>query len=195
MAVEADSLYAKLIEQGQAALKTAQEQLSGNDPFAGVLGIVSANRIYGIMPDLRKDLGAATRDLSKSAELKALLSPAEALDRALALASQKNPMAQKTAAAQLSQVAARFPNTPAGELATARLAELGIAAPAESGGAAALPAGQRTWSDATGKFKIEAEAVGVAGGNVQLKKSDGSIVAVPLDKLSQADRDLLAGAK
>jgi hypothetical protein len=47
----------------------------------------------------------------------------------------------------------------------------------------------RTWSDASGKFKIEAEMIRLEKGEVQLKKADGTTVAVPLDKLSQADQE------
>jgi hypothetical protein len=46
----------------------------------------------------------------------------------------------------------------------------------------------RTWSDASGKFQIEAELVKIEDGHAVLKKSDGSLVRVALDKLSLADR-------
>ncbi|WP_197531328.1 redoxin family protein [Posidoniimonas corsicana] len=45
----------------------------------------------------------------------------------------------------------------------------------------------RVWTDVTGRFKIEAELVAVEGGTVTLRKPDGSEVAVPTSKLSQAD--------
>ena len=46
----------------------------------------------------------------------------------------------------------------------------------------------RTWRDNTGKFTIEAEFVDVADGKVRLQKADGSLIAVPLERLSEADR-------
>ena len=46
----------------------------------------------------------------------------------------------------------------------------------------------RTWKDITGKYTIEAEYVGVEEGVVKLKKGDGSVVDVPLKKLSGNDR-------
>jgi mono/diheme cytochrome c family protein len=52
----------------------------------------------------------------------------------------------------------------------------------------------REWSDATGKFKIEAELDDVAGDAVKLKKPSGEIVSVPLAKLSKADKDHVAKA-
>ncbi|HUE70023.1 MAG TPA: SHD1 domain-containing protein [Pirellulaceae bacterium] len=46
---------------------------------------------------------------------------------------------------------------------------------------------QRIWTDITGKFKTEAAYVRVHDGKVELKKADGSLAAVPLNKLSAAD--------
>lgn len=49
----------------------------------------------------------------------------------------------------------------------------------------------REWVDATGKFKIEAELVSVEEGKALLAKPDGTRVAIPLEKLSEADREFL----
>lgn len=50
----------------------------------------------------------------------------------------------------------------------------------------------RTWTDSSGKFRVEASLVAVKDGTVQLKKkSDGSVISVPLSRLSQADRTFL----
>ncbi|MDP7303895.1 MAG: SHD1 domain-containing protein [Pirellulaceae bacterium] len=46
----------------------------------------------------------------------------------------------------------------------------------------------RTWSDATGQFKIEAVFVGVAGEKVNLRRADNRVIAVPLERLSAADQ-------
>ncbi len=46
----------------------------------------------------------------------------------------------------------------------------------------------RTWTDATGKFKTEAALLDFKGGKVQLRKPNGKVVAVPIEKLSQADQ-------
>jgi hypothetical protein len=50
-----------------------------------------------------------------------------------------------------------------------------------------LPA--RTWSDVTGTHKLTAEFVDADDEHVRLKKPDGQIIAVPLAKLSPADRE------
>ncbi|MEQ8835560.1 MAG: SHD1 domain-containing protein, partial [Lacipirellulaceae bacterium] len=55
----------------------------------------------------------------------------------------------------------------------------------------------RTWSDKSGKQKVEAEFLEYANGKVELRKSDGTTVKVPLSKLSKDDqryvRDLVKG--
>lgn len=49
----------------------------------------------------------------------------------------------------------------------------------------------RTWTDDTGKFRIEADFVGVRGGKVLLKKQNGITIGVPINRLSVADRRFL----
>ena len=46
----------------------------------------------------------------------------------------------------------------------------------------------RTWSSATGGFQVEAEFDSVVAGVVRLRKADGAIISVPLDRLSTADQ-------
>jgi WD40 repeat protein len=62
--------------------------------------------------------------------------------------------------------------------------------PVEKKTAAAAGAGLHTWVDVTGKYKTEATFLRLADGKVELKKADGSIAKVPLDKLSAADQEL-----
>ncbi len=47
----------------------------------------------------------------------------------------------------------------------------------------------RTWTSSGGRHKIEAEMVSLEGHTVTLKRSDGKILKVPLDKLSEADQE------
>lgn len=47
---------------------------------------------------------------------------------------------------------------------------------------------QREWSDASGKFKVDAVLTEVSKDKVQLKRSDGKEVSVPLDRLSETDK-------
>lgn len=48
----------------------------------------------------------------------------------------------------------------------------------------------RKWQDASGQFSIEAEFVTLQEGKVELKKPDGKIISVPLDKLAAADQEI-----
>jgi hypothetical protein len=49
----------------------------------------------------------------------------------------------------------------------------------------------RTWTDATGKYTVEAELVEVTEDDVVLTKSDGKTITVPISKLSKADQEFL----
>jgi len=55
----------------------------------------------------------------------------------------------------------------------------------------AAPVAAREWTDATGKFTQHADLVDYDDKTVILKKADGRLIAVPLDKLSQADIEYL----
>jgi len=72
---------------------------------------------------------------------------------------------------------------------------IGVAGAAEPGAKSAAKSAtqeRRTWVDTTGKFRVRAQLVDVQDGNVRLKKLDGSVISVPIEKLSQADQDWLA---
>jgi hypothetical protein len=49
----------------------------------------------------------------------------------------------------------------------------------------------RSWTDTSGKFSVTAEYSGTAGDKVLLKKENGEVVKIPLDKLSELDRKWL----
>ena len=52
-------------------------------------------------------------------------------------------------------------------------------------------ASAREWTDATGKYKIEAEFGGLMMGEVRLKTAEGRTIELPLEKLSLADQDYI----
>ncbi len=56
---------------------------------------------------------------------------------------------------------------------------------------AVWPALARKWTDNTGKYSVEAELVEVKGDKVVLKKSTGSVITMPIARLSKADREYL----
>jgi hypothetical protein len=56
------------------------------------------------------------------------------------------------------------------------------------------PMKPRKWQDTTGKFNITAKVISVKDGKVVLQKEDGSIINVPIEKLSEPDRKYLESA-
>ncbi|MEO8272382.1 MAG: SHD1 domain-containing protein [Aureliella sp.] len=52
-------------------------------------------------------------------------------------------------------------------------------------------AATRQWTSSDGRFKIEADLVAYDGQVAELKKVDGTIIKVPVSKLSAADREFL----
>lgn len=50
----------------------------------------------------------------------------------------------------------------------------------------------RTWSDTSGNHKTEAKFSGLLAGKVKLTKRDGSSIQVPLDQLSDEDREWIS---
>ncbi|HQZ64744.1 MAG TPA: SHD1 domain-containing protein [Planctomycetaceae bacterium] len=55
--------------------------------------------------------------------------------------------------------------------------------------------GMRTWTDATGKFKIEAEFMELKDKTVFLKQKDGKDLEIELSALSKADQELIEKGK
>lgn len=53
----------------------------------------------------------------------------------------------------------------------------------------------RQWTSSDGKFTVEAELVEFAKGAVKLKKDNGNVITVPLQKLSLPDREFLTTPK
>lgn len=56
---------------------------------------------------------------------------------------------------------------------------------------ASAPVWARNWRDASGKFSLEAELLEFKGGIVKLKKQDGKVIEMALEKLSEEDRKFL----
>jgi hypothetical protein len=48
---------------------------------------------------------------------------------------------------------------------------------------------RRTWTDASGQFSIEAEFAGMSFGVVKLRKADGEIIEIQMDRLADEDQD------
>lgn len=53
----------------------------------------------------------------------------------------------------------------------------------------------RLWTDRTGNFQIRAKYLGLEDGKVRLEKADGSVIPVPLDRLSDEDQKFVGDDK
>jgi hypothetical protein len=53
----------------------------------------------------------------------------------------------------------------------------------------------RTWADASGKFHVTAKFRGMANKVVKLELEDGSVISVPLEKLSDEDQERIRQRK
>lgn len=123
IANEADKLYQQLVEQAQTALAKGQEQLRDDDRrFDGMLAIITANRTYQKLPEVKKELGIAERELSRNPAWKDELKQAELLERAIALKLQKN--SQKQLITALENIVTRYPMSQAAEKSQEILREL-----------------------------------------------------------------------
>jgi peroxiredoxin len=49
----------------------------------------------------------------------------------------------------------------------------------------------RTWTDASGKFRVTAKFRGMVNQVVKLEREDGTVISVPLEKLSDADQECI----
>ena len=53
--------------------------------------------------------------------------------------------------------------------------------------------GVRTWQDSTGLFSVEATLQSIDGDSIQLRRTDGTVITLPLARLSEADQRYVAG--
>ena len=81
------------------------------------------------------------------------------------------------------------PRTAPAPIGSARTAAARSSAAAAVGAASSASTGKlHTWSDASGRFNVQAEFVGFSDGKVTLRREDGRTVDVPLNKLSPTDQ-------
>ncbi|WP_425618804.1 SHD1 domain-containing protein [Anatilimnocola sp. NA78] len=69
-----------------------------------------------------------------------------------------------------------------------------VAKPAEAPAETTVSSNTRIWTDSTGQFTIDAELIGFEDGAAKLKRKDGKVVSLPLDKLSGADQAAVRAA-
>ncbi len=188
-AVDANQLVAQLTEEGKAALKEADEKLSsGAEAFAAALAYAKARRVYTPLTTLKTELNAASRKYERMRDLADTFRQAEAVNRAQAMAAL--PHGKGKAAEAFQRIVSTYPESEAAKLAAKELEKLADAGVKPSIKETPKPE-QRTWADATGRFNVKARCRGVKDGDAVLETDDGRILRVPVEKLSEEDREFL----
>ena len=203
VAVEADGFAKKLVEQGSAALKAANDQLGQEATrLEGAIALAETKRIYSALPPLKNELAAAASAARKNPDVRDTLRLAEQLDEARDLLQK--PAGQRRAVTVLNRIIADNPGTPAAKLAADWLQAQNLAAPAADAApvATGVPAsgaakGLRTWTSDSGTT-VEAALVDFGYGNpatkkdpyVVLEKRDGQRVQVPFTRLSAESQQM-----
>ena len=190
-AIAADSLVKTLTDRGKAELATAKEALASDEPsFDDALAMAEVRRIYSLLPGVKTEISKAVREIKKDKKVSAMLKQAELIDRAASAALVRGGKAR--AIKSLERIAKLKLGSPAGDAAVAKLAEITGKPVAEvTPEVATAKESLRTWSDSTGKFKLQATLISNTAGTVRLKKADGKVISLPVAKLSKADQQYL----
>ena len=115
--------------------------------------------------------------------------PAEEPAEEPAEAPEEDPFATPPAAPPAEEPPADDPFAPPAEKPAA---EPAANAPADDPFSSTEDINQlRTWTDATGKYKLDARFVEIIDGKVRLQMSDGRYFRIEMDKLCAADLDLV----
>lgn len=190
-AIAADSLVKTLTDQGKAELATAQEALAADEPsFDDALAMAEVQRTYSLLPGVKTEISKALREIKKNKKTRDMFKQAESIHRAASAALFRGGKAK--AVKTLERLASRNPGSPAAKAAAVKLAEItGKPVSEVTLEATAAKESVRTWSDSTGKFKLQATLISNTAGTVRLKKADGKVISLPVAKLSKADQQYL----
>jgi len=196
--LKADELFQKISAQAGQEVQAAMEAASDSEaPFEHVLKIVEIDAVSSKFAEIAQAIAPTMQELKKSELLQPLIKPCEMLSKARDYAASDNARIRRRAELTYAGVIRSYSGTRAAELARAELAVLDPDADvlSESAAAQGPPAdgkdAYRVWTSSDGAYTVKAKLVDLKDGSVLLKKAGGQIVEVPVEKLSEADRDLL----
>lgn len=194
LAKEADNLSQEVTETGMKNIEAAKTQL--DDPetaFDGIMTLVEGQQAYTSFSELKAQIISVMREAKRNDALEPLLKQAEGLVRARNYAASDKASVRKKANATYELVMTRYPDSRGAKIAREELASIDPDAKGLNADPEGTPSEEfRTWTDATGKFKIEAKVVQQKQGFVQLQKRDGKLISMSIKKLSSADQKFLA---
>jgi hypothetical protein len=195
-AMRIQGLASNFVGQFQSELAEQREvwqQLEDQDEegwLESARGLALLNHRYRELRLLRSELSQAITDFKKKPLARELYPSAELLVKAESVGDDSAKRTQE--ARKLRRLVDRAPESLAAKQAIALLENWGESVEAEPAGAT-MPAPEfREWTDRTGKFKVVALFVELAGDEVVLRRKEGGQeLRVPLDRLSSDDRRYL----
>ncbi len=205
LALRANQIADKLIEQARAKMAQAKTQFETSETaFEGVLALVEIEDAFAEFPQLKSEITSTIREIKQDKQLRREFKPAEALIRARGYARSENEKTRKRAEPAYKLILSRYADSAASTIARTELAAINPDALAEttvesqSSDAADQKTAEpiiREWTDRSGKYTIIAKFLEFKSGKVRLEKEDGSILSIPIGRLSQADRQYVEQRK
>lgn len=211
-AIKANELAKQIGDYSLDALKEAEEKIDDSERFfEGVVELSHISEYYAKFPATKQASGSLLKKVRQDKVQRELLKPAKELVKARFSAGRPKKSDKKRAVKSYELILKKFGETPAGEIARRELQQLDpssefLADEAKSMTNTQSPAVDdviggydqeqtRSWSDATGKFSVEAKLIEVTEEFVRLKTAKGKEIKVPLEKLSSSAKAYLKSRK
>ena len=192
-ALAADKIAQSLLDSSDSMIEKAVAALQESDTlFSGALTLTDAKWRYDGFPKVQTKLANAVKVAKRDKQATPSFAQAEALVRARRLAAAERVSVRKQAAPSYETVIRRFPGTEADKLAREELAKISPNAKVLQ---SPVGAELRVWTDATGRFSVEATFIRADEKTVTLKKKSGEEITLPVAKLSQPDQAFLRETK
>lgn len=211
-AIKANEIAKQIGDHALEVLKQAEEKI--DDPeriFEGVVDVSHVSEFYSKFPATRQASGNLLKEVRQDKVQRELLKPAKELVKARFSAGRPKKSDKKRAVKSYELILKKYGETPAAEIARRELELLDpkseflvgkteLKTNAQSPTAGDIIGGYdqeqtRSWSDATGKFSVDAKLVEVTDEFVRLKTAKGKEIKVPVEKLSDSAKEYLDSRK
>jgi len=212
-AIKANEIAKQIGDYSLEVLKQAEEKI--NDPervFEGVVELSHVSEFYSKFPATKLASGSLLKEVREDKVQRELLKPAKELVKARFSAGKPKKADRKRAVKSYELILKKFGDTPAAEIARRELELLDpnsefLVEQAESMENTQTPTSvddasggydqeqTRSWSDATGKFTVDAKLIELTEEFVRLKTAKGKEIKVPLEKLGESSKAYLESRK
>lgn len=122
-AVQLRAIISRLTEDGKTALADSIKPLQGDElSYKSCVALVEVERKYGRLPELRIAIANAVKDVRRDSRRRDVYEQAKLVDRAQGYETANK---KRSALVAWKQLVARYPGSPAADLAQKRITELG----------------------------------------------------------------------